>query len=380
MSERTYYEDLEHISFVANQDLPKNVQCKISEEGKRVYRDILKPKNMTSRRILIVGGAGYIGVPLTGFLLERGYKVRCLDLDLYNTRDSVAGYLGRENYEFIHGDHSNSSVLETTLDDVTDVIVLSGLVGDPITKAYPKEHQAINEDGLRYLIDTFNGRGLNKVIFVSTCSNYGEIAENETADEEFKLKPLSLYSKAKVAREKQLLAFKDNADYSGTILRFATAFGLSGRMRFDLTVSEFTRELYDGNDLEVYDADTWRPYCHVKDFARGLTRVLEMPVSDVYFDVFNAGGDSNNFTKKMIVDAVQNQISSGKISYVAGGFDRRNYRVNFAKIREKLFFEPHYSVPDGIKELVQAMSQGFFEDYGHRMNFYRNNKMSYSSN
>jgi SAM-dependent MidA family methyltransferase len=65
---------------------------------------------------------------------------------------------------------------------------------------------------------------------------------------------------------------------------------------------------------------------------------------------------------------------------VAGGFDRRNYRVNFAKIREKLFFEPHYSVPDGIKELVQAMSQGFFEDYGHRMNFYRNNKMSYSSN
>jgi len=378
MSGNSYFKKLDKIAFEANDDLPSSIQTRIKEEGERVYREILKPASLPARRILIVGGAGYIGVTVSGYLLERGYNVRCLDLDLYNTRGCVAGFLGRENYEYIFGDHAKSEVMDTALEDVTDVIILAGLVGDPITKAYPNEHQAINEDGLKNLIATLDGRGLNKVLFVSTCSNYGEIAEDETANERFELKPLSLYAKAKVAREQQLLLLRDKVDFSGTILRFATAFGLSARMRFDLTVSEFARELYEGNNLEVYDADTWRPYCHVKDFARGLTRVLEMPVSDVYFDVFNAGGDTNNFTKKMIVDAVQDQISTGKVTYVEGGFDRRNYRVDFSKIREALLFEPQFSVPDGIKEFILAMNQGFFEDYDQRINFYRNNEISYS--
>ena len=298
MSDNQYFKHLEDVSFATNQGFSPGVQLKIKEEGERVYREILSPRNLPTRRILIIGGAGYIGIPVSSFLLERGYKVRCLDLDLYNTRGCVTDLLGREDYEFIHGDHSKSSIIDNALEDVTDVIILAGLVGDPITKAYPNEHQIINQDGLKNLIKNLNNRGLNKVLFISTCSNYGEIVENKMADENFKLKPLSLYSKAKVAREKQLLSLRDKVDYSGTILRFATAFGLSGRMRFDLTVSEFTRELYKGNNLEVYDADTWRPYCHVIDFARGLTRVLEMPVSDVYFNVFNAGGDINNFTKK----------------------------------------------------------------------------------
>jgi len=378
MSDNQYFKHLEDVSFATNQGFSPGVQLKIKEEGERVYREILSPRNLPTRRILIIGGAGYIGIPVSSFLLERGYKVRCLDLDLYNTRGCVTDLLGREDYEFIHGDHSKSSIIDNALEDITDVIILAGLVGDPITKAYPNEHQIINQDGLKNLIKNLNNRGLNKVLFISTCSNYGEIVENKMADENFKLKPLSLYSKAKVAREKQLLSLRDKVDYSGTILRFATAFGLSGRMRFDLTVSEFTRELYKGNNLEVYDADTWRPYCHVIDFARGLTRVLEMPVSDVYFNVFNAGGDINNFTKKMIVDAVRDKIKTGKVSYVDGGLDRRNYRVNFTKIRETLFFEPLYSVTDGINELIKAMDQGFFDDYQQNLNFYRNKEIYYS--
>jgi len=378
MPDNLYFKHLENVSFIANQESPPTVQAKIKEEGERVYREVLLPRNLPTRRILIIGGAGYIGVPLSSFLLERGYNVRCLDLDLYNTRGCITGFLGREGYEYIYGDHSKSGIVDTALENVTDVIILAGLVGDPITKAYPNEHRVINQDGLKNLIENLNGRGLNKIIFVSTCSNYGEIVENKMADENFELKPLSLYAKAKVAREKHLLSLKDKVDYSGTILRFATAFGLSSRMRFDLTVSEFTRELYKGHNLEVYDADTWRPYCHVVDFARGLTRVLEMPVSDVYFNVFNAGGDVNNFTKKMIIDAVQDQIKTGKVSYVAGGLDRRNYRVNFAKIRETLFFEPSYSVTDGIKELIKAMDQGFFADYQKNLNFYRNKEICYS--
>jgi len=252
------------------------------------------------------------------------------------------------------------------------------LVGDPITKKYPREHQAINEYGLARFIDTLDGRGLNKVIMVSTCSNYGEIPSDSLADENYPLKPLSLYANAKVAREKQVLGGANKVDYCGTVLRFATAFGLSGRMRFDLTVSEFTRDLFGGAVLEVYDADTWRPYCHVRDFARVLTRVLEMPRQDVGFEVFNAGGEANNYTKKMIVEAVQRHFPQSRFELVdKGGADRRNYKVDFSKIRTRLHFEPEFSVEQGVVELIDALRQGFFADYGQRLNFYRNNELHY---
>jgi nucleoside-diphosphate-sugar epimerase len=269
-------------------------------------------------------------------------------------------------------------VCESALDGVTDVIILAGLVGDPITKKYPREHDLINEHGVRNFLDSLGGRGLNKVIFVSTCSNYGEIPLDALADETFALKPLSLYAKAKVSHEQRLLGLKNSIDYAPTILRFATAFGLSGRMRFDLTVSEFTRDLFAGKRLEVYDADTWRPYCHVRDFARAMRRVLEMPVDAVAFEIFNAGGQQNNFTKKMIVEAIQKQIRGAEVDYVSGGGDRRNYRVNFSKMRERLHFEPLFGVEDGVRELIAALKSGFFADFESRPNFYRNGEISYA--
>jgi nucleoside-diphosphate-sugar epimerase len=214
---------------------------------------------------------------------------------------------------------------------------------------------------------------------VSTCSNYGEIPGDTLADEDYPLKPLSLYAHAKVAREKQVLGGANRVDYCGTVLRFATAFGLSSRMRFDLTVSEFTRDLFSGAALEVYDADTWRPYCHVRDFARVLARVLEMPADSVRFEVFNAGGDANNYTKRMIVEAAHRALPQSRFTFVdRGGADRRNYKVDFRKIREKLLFEPHVTVEQGVVELTAALRQGFFADYDNRLNFYRNNDLQYS--
>jgi nucleoside-diphosphate-sugar epimerase len=277
----------------------------------------------------------------------------------------------------MYGDMTNSDVMTKSLEGITDVIILAGLVGDPITKRYPNESGIINDEGVKNVIEQINGKGINKVVFVSTCSNYGEIPEDVTADEEYELKPLSLYSKSKVAAEQLILSNKDKVDYIGTVLRFSTAFGLSGRMRFDLTVSEFTRELFIGNTLEVFDADTWRPYCHVRDFARALIRVLEAPVNDVAFNVFNAGGDINNYTKEMMVEAILKHLPDGKVKYVDGGADRRNYRVDFSKIKKRLYFEPAYTVDDGISELIETMKQGFYQDYETRFNFYRNNEINY---
>lgn len=314
------------------------------------------------KTILIIGGAGYVGTVVTSHLLKKGHNVIVLDDFVYKNQFAVQQYAGDPNYTFIQGDMGNKADLERASKGVTDVVLLAGLVGDPITKKYPDESNLINEIGVSRCIEFFNGKNLDKFIFVSTCSNYGLIKDNELADENFELNPLSLYAKAKVQAEQLLLSRKGQVDYTGVILRFATAFGLSPRMRFDLSVSEFTRDLFFGKELLVYDEHTWRPYCHVRDFSRLIEMVLMAEKDKVFFEVFNAGGDVNNFTKKMIVDEILKNVKDGEVKYGKNGSDPRNYRVSFAKVKSVLGFEPAYTVSEGVKELVSAFEAGFYSD------------------
>ncbi len=331
----------------------------------------------SNRRVLIIGAGGYIGPIVIEHLLSQGYKVRAFDMFLFPTQSVLESFSGNPDFELITGDHCDAALISEALNDVTDVIILSGLVGDPITKKYPDASKKINEDGMRALIGLFKDIRLDRVIFVSTCSNYGLIPEKELADEGFGLNPLSLYAKAKVAMERELLELEGKVDFQPTVLRFATAFGLAPRMRFDLTVSQFTRDMYQGRDMLVYDAETWRPYCHVKDFGDVIQRVLEAPESDVAFEVFNAGGDINNFTKQMIVDAILEALPDAKVAYQKHGQDPRNYRVDFAKIRNRLGFEPKHTVSDGIAELIEALKKGRFSDIDDNPNFYGNYEIDY---
>jgi nucleoside-diphosphate-sugar epimerase len=324
------------------------------------------------RRTLLIGGGGYVGAPIAIELMRQGFYVRNLELFLYDNQNSVTALLLNPSYELVVGNMGDPQVMERALADVTDVVLLGGLVGDPITKAYPAESFAVNEVAVRKCLDSLNGRGLNKVIFVSTCSNYGLMKDDKLANETSLLQPLSLYAKAKVAAEQHILGMKGSTDFCGVILRFATAFGVAPRMRFDLTVNEFTRELFVGNELIVYDAQTWRPYCHVRDFARLIARVLLFPAERMTYEVFNAGGDQNNHTKQRIVDIILSKLSKGKVTYKKLGSDARNYRVDFRKVRENLYFEPAYDLLHGVTELIGALSAGFFSDYSRRNNFYGN--------
>jgi len=314
------------------------------------------------KHILLIGGAGYVGTVVTSHFLKKGYKITVLDNFVYNNQFAIEPYVGDPDYRVIKGDMINNSDLTLAATGITDVIILAGLVGDPITKKYPNESATINEKGVQNAIDFFNSKGLDKLIFISTCSNYGLIKDNELADENFTLNPLSLYAKAKVANEGYLLAKKSKVDYTGVVLRFATAFGLSPRMRFDLSISEFIRDIFFGEELLVYDEHTWRPYCHVRDFARLLEMVIEANKSKVDFEVFNAGGDVNNFTKKMIVDEILKNIPDGKVIYGLNGSDPRNYKVSFNKVKTALRFEPQFTVHQGVEELVQALKIGIYSN------------------
>jgi len=360
---------------LASPELPDSYRADAVAEASRVWRETIVKRALVRRRVLLVGGGGYIGVPLAQHLLAAGYDVLNTDWSVYGHTMAAVSLLGQARYEFKRIDFTQTQAIEDILQSVTDVIILGGLVGDPITKKYPAESEATNGFGIRRLIDACSGRGLNKVIFISTCSNYGEIPQGALADEDYELKPLSLYAQAKVAQELHLKSI--DVDFHWTVLRFATAFGLAPRMRFDLTVNQFTRELFLQLPLEVYDADTWRPYCHVRDFARALTRVLEAPLAAVDRRVFNAGGDANNFTKSMIAEAIKRRLPGATYSIVQGGTDRRNYKVNFARIKNTLYFEPHYSVEDGIDEILGALQLGYFADYDANRDYYGNFALSY---
>ncbi len=323
-----------------------------------------------NKKILLVGGAGYIGTVLTEYFLAKNYKIKCLDALIYPKQEVLNKFLKNRNYEFIHGDIRDLISIKKSLNEIDNVVILAGLVGDPITKKYPKEAKDINYFGIKNFIDNCSDKKIDKLVFVSTCSNYGIINDNEKADENFNLKPLSSYAKHKVEIEKYILSLKGKVGYSPTILRFATAFGLSPRMRFDLTVNHFTKELTEKKILNIYDADTWRPYCHVNDFARLIEVVLNNKKNKTAFEIFNAGSDKNNYTKKNILDEIVKILPDSKITYNNEGVDKRNYRVDFSKVKKILNFEVQHTVPDGIKEIHKAINSNLFnKNISHFGNF-----------
>ena len=292
--------------------------------------------------VLVVGGAGYVGNVLVRRLLAAGYRVRVLDRLIFEHGSAIAPLLEHPRFSLLLGDMRDPGALASALEGVTDVALLAGLVGDPITKTYPELSNSINLDGCTAVIEALDGRGIEHFAFTSTCSNYGLRTSDDLATEESELSPVSLYAEQKVEIERRILAAAAaGVDYAPTVLRISTAYGLSPRMRFDLTVSEFTYTLAAGEELVVYDADTWRPYCHVSDISKAVMTVFDAPADQVAGEVFNVGHSDENYTKRMIVDVVQGAIGgAGKVRFEEGGRDPRNYRVDFEKIRESSVTSP----------------------------------------
>ena len=327
------------------------------------------------RSVLLIGGEGYIGNIVSLNLLKEGYRVLSYDNLLYKNHNCVLNKITFKNYNFIFGDILNKNLLEAEIIKADAVVLLAGLVGDPITSAYPKAASLINDLGIENVINLCSKHQIDKFIFISTCSNYGLVKSDETANEDFPLNPLSLYAKSKVKAEKYILSLKEKTKMHPTILRFATAFGLSPRMRFDLTINEFTRDLAIGKELLVYDAKTWRPYCHVQDFSSLIQLVIEAPTKDSSFQVFNVGGMRNNATKQMIVNFILDRFPNGKVKYLQKGNETRNYKVNFGKVKKVFGFEPKFSIEDGIDELIQLINKNVFDIVEKNLDFFGNYKV-----
>ena len=300
------------------------------------------------KNVLIVGGAGYVGREIIDNFLKKDFKITVFDNLIYNQKIKVRN----KKFTFIKGDLRKEKDLIKLVNQKYDTtIILAGLVGDPITKKYKSLSKQINDIGMFKLIDILRNYNFSKqTIFISTCSNYG-LSKKKKVNEQSKLKPLSLYAKSKVNIEKILLS-KKYKKINPTILRFATAFGQSKRMRYDLTVNQFILEMIKDKVIKVYDVDTWRPYCHLKDFSRAIEKIIYAPSKLTSSQVFNVGDDINNYTKGKMAKIVQKYLK-GKIEYLSISKDRRDYRVSFAKIKKVLKFKCKYSLEFGIKEMIK---------------------------
>lgn len=313
-------------------------------------------------KVLVTGGAGYIGSVLVRLLLDKGYNVRVLD-NLSFGGESIVDLLNDDRFEFIKGDVRNDEDLKKAVHGVDYIAHLAAIVGDPACRKFSDQAREINLNGSKRLYEIANQNGVKKFIFASTCSNYGKMDEpGAYVNEDSKLAPISLYAETKVETEKFLLGQPKSNPCKPTSLRFSTVYGLSPRPRFDLTVNEFTRELALGRELVIFGEQFWRPYCHVVDLSRSVIEVIEEDEAKVAFDVFNVGDTDENYQKEMIVNEILKEIPDGKIKYVQKDEDPRDYRVSFEKIKERLGFKITKRVPDGVKQIKQVVEDGFFRD------------------
>lgn len=314
------------------------------------------------KKVLVTGGAGYIGSVLVRLLLNKGYFVRVLD-KLNFGGESLIEVFNNSNFEFVKGDIRNIEDVKKAMNNIDYVVHLAAIVGDPACAKEPNLAKEVNVEGSKLLYKIANENSVKKFVFASTCSNYGKMKDSSAyVDENSELRPVSLYAETKVEIENYLLNENKNSITKPTCLRFSTVYGISPRMRFDLTVNEFTKELALGRELIIFGEQFWRPYCHVIDLARSAILVIESD-SRTDFNIYNVGDTKENYTKKMLINEIEKFISDVKIKYLKKEEDPRDYRVSFEKIKKELGFNITKRVPDGIKQIVQLVNNGILENF-----------------
>jgi nucleoside-diphosphate-sugar epimerase len=312
--------------------------------------------------ILVTGGAGYFGSTLVPMLLARGHRVRVVDRLAYGGR-SLLGVWAHPAFSFVRADIRDAAAVRAALDGIEAVVHLAAIVGDPACAREPELARAVNLDAATSLLDAARSLGVERFVFASTCSNYGRMADPASfVDEAAPLQPLSVYAETKVGVERAVLDGSRAGSMCSTALRFATLFGVSPRMRFDLTVNEFTMKIVTERHLLVYGEQFWRPYVHVADAARAVTRVLEAPREEVHLAVFNVGSTDQNYTKRHLLELMLPYAPDTRIEYVHTAEDPRDYRVSFAKIQETIGFRVERTVPDGIREVAELVRDGVLPD------------------
>jgi nucleoside-diphosphate-sugar epimerase len=309
--------------------------------------------------VLVIGGAGYIGSALLPKLLDRGYHVRLLDCFLYG-EEPIQPVMQHPNLEVHRGDFRNVDTVVAAMRDMKSVIHLGGLVGDPACALDEELTIQINLIATRMIAQVAKGNRISRFVFASSCSVYG--ASDQILNERSALNPVSLYARSKIASENVLLGLSGDG-FEPVILRFGTIYGLSGRTRFDLVVNLLAAKALVEKVITVYGKDQWRPFLHVHDAGRAVMSALDARSESVSPLIFNVGCDEQNRTLGQVGELIRAMVPGSVLRCTEDNDDRRNYRVEFRRIREAIGFEPVWKIEAGVQQVLDAIVSGKVTNY-----------------
>lgn len=308
--------------------------------------------------VLVIGGAGYIGCCLVARLLTEGHRVRVLDNAVYGV-EPIQNLLNHPNLDYLYGDCRNIQDVVKAMHQVSSIVDLAAIVGDPACELDHKTTIEINYAATRMLIEVAKGWGVERFLFASSCSVYG--ATDEFMDENSTVQPVSLYGETKVSSEQALME-SATADFHPVIMRFATVFGLSNRPRFDLVVNLLSAKAKQDGRITIFNGQQWRPFIHVKDLASAIILLLNAPLNAVSKEIFNVGDNRLNHTLADVAGVIQRVFPGSRIEHHENS-DRRNYRVDFTKIEKRVGFHCQYELEDGVREVKAAFDSHEIGDY-----------------
>lgn len=304
-------------------------------------------------QVLVTGGAGYVGAVLVPKLLEKGYRVKVLDLYIYGEHvlDAVDG---NSNLEQINGDIRNRALLESIVPGCDAVIHLACISNDPSFELDLSLGRSINYDAFFDLVDVSKKSGVHRFVYASSSSVYG-VKEEEDVTEDLPLQPLTDYSKYKALCEEVLLSERAPG-FVTLILRLATGYGYSPRMRLDLTVNILTNHAVHNKRITVFGGQQMRPNIHVDDMADLYIKTLEWPDEAIDGKIFNAGCENHKIIE--IAEIVRSVVGKDVEIINAPTDDIRSYHISSEKIKRELGFMPKRSIQDGVRDLVTAFDAG----------------------
>ena len=300
------------------------------------------------KKILITGGAGYIGSKLATKLLELNFKVTVLDSLLF-TSNSLNHLFNNKNFKFIRGDVRNKKIIKYLLTKNEFIIPLAARVGEPLCEKNKKDAVSVKLESIKYLMKKINKR--NKIIYLTTNSGYGIGKRNKYCDENSPLNPVSLYGRTKVQAEEVVMKSKNAIGF-----RLATVFGHSYRMRTDLLVNNFVHNSVNNRKLTIYEPHFRRNFIHINDVVDGIVYSIKN-FQRLKSNIYNLGLSSANLTKYMLARKIKNQLKNLKIKIIKNRKDpdQRDYFVSNKKI-EKEGFKAKFKIEKGIDELIKIFT------------------------
>jgi nucleoside-diphosphate-sugar epimerase len=313
----------------------------------------------SSKKVVVFGGAGYLGSVLTGQLLERGYQVKVFD-SLRFGKESLAAYEGHPGFSLAVGDIRDIGAVTGSIQGAYACMLLAALVGEPACDLDPKETVDVNLIATKAVAEACRHYQVPRFFFASTDSAYG--IQEGIMVEDAPLNPISLYARLKAQVEAEILGL-GNGDFRPIILRMATIYGYSPRMRFDLIINILTLHAFTKGKITIFGGKQWRPLVHVADAARAYVLSLEAPLGAVGGQIFNVGSNGQNYQVGELGELVRQVFPEVHIETVPQTPDLRDYHVSFDKITKYLGYQVQCSVADGIREIRRAFESGSIKDH-----------------